>query len=98
MGNRLNETPDDNKARLKAAATHISELRENETDFEYNQRLTQQENYRKKVKKSKTKWQEWLEYNANWQREKRKNESFKAKRERLMKQIDYQKWKQGQSR
>ena len=95
---RQNETEEKEKERLASHAAYKKNVREFETDSEYRERLAEREMYRLKDKKSKTKWQEWLEHNANHQKEKRKNESFKTKRERLKKLIEYQNWKQGQSR
>ena len=67
-----------------------TKTRENESDFEYQRRLDVQEAYRQKDKKSETKWEMKLAYNAQWQKKKRSSEDFRTRRKRLRDMIDYQ--------
>ena len=60
---------------------------------DYENRLAAQEEYRKKDKKSKSKWDQILRKKSLSERNRRNAEDFRSKRNRLEKIANYQNWK-----
>ena len=72
--------------------------RENETQNEYDRRISYQDGYRAKDNKSKIRRQKNLTYLSKWHKSKLAKETFQAKRQRLKEKIDHKNWKEQYTR